>query len=110
MSGDVPVSILLDLKEQVGALNANMMEARNSRERMEKSLDEVKATVAEIKPVVAVVAKMKPEHDDLIKFKDRMGAYMWLGGAVASAVLLLLWHGLGYFSGNIKTALGRLFH
>lgn len=102
------VSILLDIKEQIGALNANMMDARRSRERMEESLDEVKATIAEIKPVVAVVAKIEPEHDDLMKFKDRIGGYVWFGGAIAMGALYLLWHGLMYFSDVIKKALG--FH
>ena len=102
------VTILLDLKEQIGALNANMMDARRSRERMEKSLDEVKETISEIKPVVAVVAVMKPEHDDLMKFRDRVGGYVWFGGAIAMGALYLLWHGLLYFSDAIKKALG--FH
>lgn len=104
------VSILLDIKSEVGALNARMMEASHSRQRMETSIDQLKNTVDEIKPVVAVVATMKPEHDDLMKFRDRIGGYVWFGGAMAAGALYLLWHGIMFFSDNIKAALGRLLH
>lgn len=104
------LSVLLDLKEQIGALNANMQEARHSRERMERGIEELRSTVACIKPVVDVVAEMKPEHDDLVKFRDRVGGYLWMGGAIAAGAMYLLWHGLTFFSDNIKAALGRMFH
>ncbi len=104
------ITILLDLKEQIGALNANMAEARHSRQRMEDHIKEMKESISEIKPVVAVVAGMKPEHDDLMKFRDRVGGYVWLGGAIAAGALYLLWHGIMFFSDSIKSALGRLFH
>lgn len=102
------VSILLDIKSEVGALNARMMDAARSRERMENNINELKETVAEIKPVVAIVKEMKPEHDDLMKFRDRIGGYVWFGGTIAMGALYLLWHGLVYFSDAIKKALG--FH
>jgi hypothetical protein len=104
------VSILLDIKEEVGSLNARMMEATHSRERMERHITELKDSVFEIKPVVQVVATMKPEHDDLMKFRDRVGGYVWLAGVMATGALYLLWHGLSFFSENIKSAFGRIFH
>lgn len=104
------VSILLDIKEQIGALNANMMDARNSRTRMENNINELKGDIAQIKPVVAIVAKMEPEHNDLMRFRDRVGGYVWLGGVIAMGAIYLLWHGLMFFSDSIKTWLGRLFH
>lgn len=104
------ISILLDIKQEVGALNARMLDATHSRQRMENNIDELKASVAEIKPVVTVVATMKPEHDELMKFRDRVGGYVWFGGALAAGALYLLWHGLVFFGDNIKTALGKLFH
>jgi len=104
------VSILLDIKTEIGALNARMMDAAHSRQRMETSIDELKETVAEIKPVVAVVAAMKPEHDDLMKFKDRIGGYVWFGGAIAAGALWLLWQGIVFFSDNIRAGLTRFFH
>ena len=104
------VSILLDIKSEVGALNARMMDAAHSRQRMETSISELKDTVSEIKPVVQVVKDMKPEHDDLMKFRDRVGGYVWLAGSLAAGALYLLWHGLVYFSDSIKAAIGRLFH
>ncbi len=104
------VSILLDIKSEVGALNARMMDAAHSRQRMENAIDELKENIAEIKPVVQVVAVMKPEHDDLMRFRDRVGGYVWFGGAIAAGALYLLWHGLMYFSDNIKSGLGKLFH
>lgn len=104
------ISILLDIKSEVGSLNGRMMEATNSRQRMEKHIEELKDSVAEINPVVKIVATMKPEHDDLMKFRDRVGGYVWFGGAIAAGALYLLWHGLVYFSDSIKAALGRMFH
>jgi hypothetical protein len=104
------VSILLDIKSEIGSLSARMMDASRSRERMEKSIEEVKASVADIKPVVAVVADMKPEHDDLMKFKDRIGGYVWFGGAVAAGALWLLWQGVVFFSDNIRAGVARFFH
>ncbi len=104
------ISILLDIKQEVGSLNGRMMEAMHSRQRMETHIEELKDSVAEIKPVVQVVAKIKPEHEDLLKFRDRFGGYVWFAGAIASGALYLLWHGLAFFSENIKAALGRLFH
>jgi hypothetical protein len=104
------ISILLDIKSEVGSLNGRMMEATHSRQRMEKHIEELKESVAEIKPVVKVVATMKPEHDGLMKLRDRLGAYVWVAGGFASVVLYLLWQGLMYFSESIKSALGRLFH
>lgn len=107
---DEYISILLDIKSEVGSLNGRMMEATHSRQRMEKHIEDMKESIGEIKPVVDVVAKIKPEHEDLMKFKDRIGGYVWLGGALAMGALYLLWHGLMFFSDNIKAALGRLFH
>ncbi len=104
------ISILLDIKSEVGSLNGRMLEAMHSRQRMEAHIEEVKESVAEIKPVVQVVAQMKPEHDDLMKFRDRVGGYVWFAGAIAMGALYLLWHGLSFFSDNIKTALGKIFH
>jgi intein-encoded DNA endonuclease-like protein len=104
------VSILLDIKTEIGALSARMMDAAHSRQRMEASIDELKHTVSEIKPVVAVVAEMRPDVEDLKKFKNRIGSYLWVGGTIATGALYLLWQGILYFSDNIKAALGRLFH
>ncbi len=87
-----------------------MMEARHSRERMEKSLDEVKECVAEIKPVVTVVAEMRPQVKELMEFKMRIGAYVVVAGTMVSGAAYLLWQGLAYFSDHLKMTLGRLFH
>ncbi len=100
------VSILLDIKSEVGALNARMMDAAHSRQRMETAVDELKEALGEIKPVVAVVAQIKPEHDDLMRFRDRIGGYVWLGGAIAAGALWLLWQGILLFSSNVKA----IFH
>lgn len=104
------ISILLDIKSDIGALNARMLEASHSRQRMENSIDQLKSTVDDIKPVVAVVSEMKPEVEDLKNFKNRIGSYLWVGGTIATGALYLLWQGVVYFSDNIKTAIGRLFH
>jgi len=98
------ISILLDIKSEVGSLNGRMMDAAHSRQRMESHIEELKESVAEIKPVVQVVAKMKPEHEDLMKFRDRIGGYVWFAGAIATGALYLLWQGLSFFSDKIKAA------
>ncbi len=104
------VSILLDIKSEVGALNARMMDAAHSRQRMEVAIDELKVTVGDIKPVVSVVAQIKPEHEELMAFKDRIGSYVWLGGAIAAGAFWLLWQGIVFFSDSVKAGLGRFFH
>lgn len=104
------VTILLDIKSEVGALNAQMQQAVHSRQRLESGMDELKNTVAEIKPVVAVVATMKPDVEDLKKFKERIGFYIWLGGAMAAGALYLLWQGILFFSDAIKSGVGKIFH
>ncbi len=107
---DEYVSILLDIKSEVGALNARMMDASHSRERMEKSLDEVKETVAEIKPVMLDVALLKTRVTNLEKFEGNVSRYIWAGGVVVSAFLFFLWKGLDLFATDIKAWLGRMFH
>jgi hypothetical protein len=104
------VSILLDIKSEVGSLNARLLDAAQSRQRMESSIKELTETVGEIKPVVAIVAGIKPEHDDLMKFKARIGSYIWLGGSIAMGAVYVLWQGLMFFSDNVKAGLGRMFH
>lgn len=112
MTGTSPeyLSILLDIKEEIGSLNARMIEASHSRQRIEASQAEMRAEIHEIKPVVAVVADMKPQVKELMEFKMRIGAYIVAAGALASGALYLIWQGLGYFSAEIKSGLTRLFH
>ncbi len=104
------ISILLDIKQEVGSLNGRMIDAMHSRKRMETHIEELKESVGEIRPVVQVVATMKPEHDDLMRFRDRVGGYVWVAGTIAAGAVYLLWHGLSFFSDNIKAALSKLFH
>ncbi len=104
------VSILLDIKSEVGALNARMLDAAHSRQRMETNIDELKEAISDIKPVVAVVAQIKPEHDDLMRFRDRIGGYVWLGGAIAAGAFWLLWQGVMFFAEQFKTGAGKLIH
>lgn len=104
------VSILLDIKTEIGALNANMTEAMHSRRRLEQGVEEMKSTIAEIKPVVVAVAEMRPEVDDLMRFKQRIGSYIWLGGSIAAGAVYILWQGVQFFSENLKSGVGKIFH
>ncbi len=36
------------------------------------------------------------EVDELRDFKSRFGAYIWVGGAIASGVFVILWQGIKY--------------
>ena len=40
--------------------------------------------------------KLENEVDDLKQFKSRVGAYIWLGGSIASGVLFFLYEGLKF--------------
>lgn len=104
------LTILLDIKQDIGALNAKMIEAGHSRVRIEESQKEMKRDIQNIKPVVAVVAEMKPQVKELMEFKMRIGAYIVAAGALASGAMYLLWQGLTYFSAEIRASVGRLLH
>lgn len=104
------LSILLDIKQEIGSLNARMIEASHSRGRIEQSQNEMSKDIANIKPVVAVVAEMKPQVKELMEFKMRIGAYIVAAGALASGAMYLLWQGLTYFSAEIRSSVGRLLH
>lgn len=104
------LSILLDIKQEIGALNAKMIEAGHSRVRIEESQKEMSKEIQNIKPVVAVVAEMKPQVKELMEFKMRIGAYIVAAGALASGAMYLLWQGLTYFSAEIRSSIGRLMH
>ena len=49
------------------------------------------------------VEKHEPRIANLERFEGRVGAYIWLGGSVASGVLFFLWEG-------VKYALNQLHH
>lgn len=104
------LTILLDIKQDIGALNAKMIEAFHSRVRIEKSQEEMQRDIQNIKPVVAVVAEMKPQVKELMEFKMRIGAYIVAAGALASGAMYLLWQGITYFSADIRSSVGRLLH
>ena len=96
------VGILLDIKEQIGVLNARVSDAAHSRQRLEEGISALKDDVAEIKPVIKSVAVLEPKVKELMDFKTRIGAYVWLGGTLVAGVCYLLWQGVVYFSAEIK--------
>lgn len=79
-------SILLDIYERLGSVEAKLTELADKHK------------------------DMSADVDDLKDFKTRIGAYIWIGGSVAMGALYLLWQGLTYFSAEIRGAVGRLFH
>lgn len=79
-------TILLDIYEKLGSVEAKLNTLAEKHKDME-------AEVAELK-----------------EFKTRIGAYIWLGGSIVAGVIMLLWQGLQYFSDEVRGAIGRLFH
>lgn len=104
------LTILLDIKQEIGALNSKMIEAFHSRVRIEESQKEMVRDIQSMKPVVADVKEMKPQVRELMEFKMRIGAYIVAAGALASGAMYLLWQGLTYFSAEIRTSIGKLIH
>jgi len=49
-----------------------------------------------IEAKLEAVEKHEPRIVKLERFEGRVGAYIWLGGSVASGVLFLLWEGIKY--------------
>ena len=72
-------TILLDIYERLGTIEQQLRELTKNHDSMDRELD------------------------DLKEFKQKVGAYIWLGGSLVSGVLFLLWQGAKY-------ALDRWFH
>jgi hypothetical protein len=72
-------TILLDIYERLGAIEANLKASARSE-------DAAKATTADHE------TRLK----SLERFEGRVGAYIWLGGSIASGVLFFLWEGIKY--------------
>ena len=94
------VAILLEIKKDIGALDARVTSATEiateSRARLEASLT---TALADIKPRVDDLEK---STEDLIQFKARVGAYLWLAGSVISGALFLVWQGISFFGDAIR--------
>lgn len=72
MTDKTETTILLDIYERLGAIETEL-------KNLNKDHDETKS-----------------ELNDLKEFKNRVAAYIWLGGSVASGVLFFLWNGIEY--------------
>lgn len=68
MTDKTETTILLDIYERLGAIEAKL----------------------------EAVEKHEPRIIKLERFEGRVGAYLWLGGSVVSGALFLLWEGLRY--------------
>jgi len=68
MNNTTETTILLDIYERLGAIEAKLEN----------------------------VERHEPRIVSLEKFEGRVGAYIWLGGSIASGVLFFLWEGLKY--------------
>lgn len=68
MTTKTETTILLDIYERLGAIE----------ERMKH------------------IEKLETEVEVLKEFKNKVAAYIWLGGSVASGVLFFLWEGIKY--------------
>ena len=72
MTEKTETTILLDIYERLGAIENEL-----------KSINEDHG-------------ETKSELKDLKEFKSRVGAYIWMGGSIASGALFLLYNGLKY--------------
>lgn len=70
MNAKTDTSILLDIYERLGGIEAKL-EAAKEQEHEQR------------------ITKLE-------RFEGRVGAYIWLGGSVASGVLFFLWEGIRY--------------
>lgn len=70
MNDKTDTTILLDIYERLGGIEAKL-EATKEQEHE------------------ARITKLE-------RFEGRVGAYIWLGGSIASGVLFFLWEGLKY--------------
>lgn len=68
MSEKTETTILLDIYERLGAIEAKLEN----------------------------VEKLEPRIVKLERFEGKVGAYIWLGGSIASGVLFFLWQGIKY--------------
>lgn len=83
-------TILLDIYERLGSIEAQLTSTAKQRDEMKEANDQLERRV-----------------DSLEKFEERVGAYIWVGGAIVSGALFLLWEGLAYLLPWLKTILGR---
>lgn len=77
MSDKTDTTILLDIYERLGTIEQQLRTLTSDHKEME---DELK---------------------DLKQFKSKVGAYIWVGGSIASGALVLLWQGAQYAIGKI---------
>lgn len=68
VSGETNTSILLDIYQRLGGIEAKLENVKDHEKRLGK----------------------------LERFEGRVGAYIWLGGSIASGVLFFLWEGIKY--------------
>lgn len=108
------VSILLDIKEDLGILTGKMtvveQELRDARQQRIELKDGQAATRAAIVPIVSDVSELKTDVAGLKIFEGKISQYIWAGGIFVSGLLFFLWKGLEFFASDIKAWLGKLFH
>lgn len=72
MNSDSNTTILLNIYERLGAIESQLKSLTKAHEDTETDVKELK------------------------RFESRVGAYIWIGGSIASGVLFFLWEGLKY--------------
>lgn len=110
------LTLLLDIKEQNGAMGAQLIEAAHARTRMEDELRTLNAKVEKIEPVVQTVADMKVANkdvkddvDELMGIKNRAAAIIVVATAVLTAAFALIFAGIKAFLPELKALFARLF-
>lgn len=91
-------TILLDIYERLGGIEASL----KSVDRIEVQIEKMESQLED------KIAKLDIRTDNLEKFESRIAAYIWVGGSIVSGVLFFLWEGLKYLIP--KDAIYKLFH
>lgn len=97
------ISILLDIKQEIGSLVARMDDAAASTLRLEEGQQGFRDSLQPVNILAASVSEMKPQVTELMEFKSRVSLYLWGASAFISGLLFFVWEG-------IKYALDKWFH
>lgn len=90
MTDKTDTSILLDIYERLGAIEAELRISIRKNEKMEEDSE-----------------KLEERLSDLEQFKAKIGGILWIGGSLVSGALFLLWEGLTYLIPWFKALLAR---
>lgn len=97
-------TILLNIMEQLGGINAKLEAGAERHEEFRASLEKLNSRTGRIEnqietklePVVKSVGAMQPKMESLMVFKGRVGAVIAAASLIGAAAISLLWEGIKY--------------